>query len=243
MLREIDSGGLLTPHIQPLLERIRTLMGSGHGDAEQVAARVKLINANQHRTTDPVAFEVVGNSLMLRKRLRFSYEGRHRNEVTQRIVSPQRLSYYRENWYLDAWCHDKNALRKFALDAMNQPVMTEETAHELSLDLVNRTLAEGYGVYFGGQTQTARLRFNVTAARWVRHERWHPEQAMTELADGGIEMSFPYSDSTELVMDVLRHGDNVEILEPPALRQALIERVAAMQKLYFSSGLSTRLTP
>lgn len=243
LLRELDSGGLLAPHVQPLLERIQSLMGSGQADAEQVTARVKLINASQHRHTDPAAFEVVGNALMMRKRLRFSYQGRHRNEVTQREVSPQRLSYYRENWYLDAWCHDKHSLRKFALDAMRDPVMSEEAAHELPLDEVNRQLAEGYGVYFGGQTQTARLRFNAAAARWTRHERWHPEQVTRELDDGALELSLPYSQPTELVMDILRHGENVEVLDPPALRQAVIERVRAMQALYSKPGQDSRLIP
>ena len=56
---------------------------------------------------------------------------------------------------------------------------------------VNRQLAEGYGVYFGGQMQTARLRFNAAAARWTRHDIWHPLQVMRELDDGALELSLP----------------------------------------------------
>ena len=37
---------------------------------------------------------------------------------SERTVSPQRLSYYRDNWYLDAWCHLREGLRTFALDAI-----------------------------------------------------------------------------------------------------------------------------
>ncbi len=232
LLRELDSGALLAPHVQPLLDRITALIGSTNSDAAEVTARVKLINASQHRRTDPVAFEVVGNALMMRKRLTFSYQGRHRNTVTQREVSPQRLSYYRENWYLDAWCHDNQALRKFALDAMRDTVMSEDAATELPLDEVNRQLAEGYGVYFGGTMQTARLRFNAAAARWIRHERWHPQQVTRDCEDGALELSLPYSQPTELVMDILRHGDNVEVLEPAELRQAVVEKVGAMQRVY-----------
>lgn len=230
LLRELDSGGLLAPHVQPLLERITALIGSKQSAAAEITARIKLISASQHRQTDPVAFEIVGNALMMRKRLRFSYEGRHRNEVTQREISPQRLSYYRENWYLDAWCHGQQALRKFALDAMRNPIMSEDAAEELPLDQINR--AEGYGLYFGDSMQTARLRFSAASARWIRDERWHPQQIMRELEDGALEMSLPYSNPTELVMDLLRHGENVEVLAPAELRQALIERVDALQRLY-----------
>lgn len=243
LLRELDSGGLLSPHVQPLLGRIKALMGSKQSAATEITARVQLITASQHRHIDPAVFEVVGNALMKRQRLRFSYEGRHRNEVTQREVSPQRLSHYRENWYLDAWCHEKQALRKFALDAMRAPVISDAAVKEIPLDELKLQLAEGYGIYFGGPPQTARLRFNAAAARWIRHERWHSQQTVRELDDGALEMSLPYHQQTELVMDLLRHGENVEVLEPPELRQTLVERVRAMQQLYDDRSENSRLTP
>lgn len=232
MLSKMDSGGLLSPHVQPLLDRVREALGSKLYTASDITARITLITASQHRQIDPVTFDVVGNALMTRRRLSFSYEGRHRNEVTQREVSPQRLSHYRENWYLDAWCHERQALRKFALDAMHDPVMSDEAAHEMPLDELKLQLSEGYGIYFGSPVQTALLRFNAAAARWIRHERWHRLQVTRELDDGGLEMSLPYHQQTELVMDLLRHAENVEVLAPPELRQAVIERIHAMQGLY-----------
>jgi len=35
-------------------------------------------------------------------------------------VSPQRLVHYRDNWYLDAWCHLRGDLRSFAIDAIQE---------------------------------------------------------------------------------------------------------------------------
>jgi predicted DNA-binding transcriptional regulator YafY len=243
LLRKLDSGGLLSPHVQPLLDRVTEVLGSKQYAAADITARISLITASQHRHVDPVTFDVVGNALMARKRLSFIYEGRHRNEVTRRNVSPQRLSHYRENWYLDAWCHERQALRKFALDAMREPVMSEESAHEIPLDELKLQLSEGYGIYFGSPIQTAILRFNAAAARWIRHELWHSQQVTRELDDGALEMSLPYHQQTELVMDLLRHGENVEVLAPPELRQAVIERVAAMQRLYQGQETRHGLTP
>jgi predicted DNA-binding transcriptional regulator YafY len=43
----------------------------------------------------------------------------------------------------------------------------------------------------------------------------------------------PYSNPTELIMDILRHGAGVEVLGPPALREALAreaERTAALYR-------------
>jgi predicted DNA-binding transcriptional regulator YafY len=240
LLQQLDTGGLLGPHVRPLIERIQALMGSGPGGVEEVTARVRLIADSQRRQGGLESFEIVANALLLRKRLSFDYQGRHRGELSRRTVSPQRLSHYRDNWYLDAWCHEREALRKFALDAMSGAVMSEQAALDLLLDEVNRELAQGYGIYFGGETRTAVLRFNASAARWVRHEQWHPQQTLREDADGSIEMSLPYLQPTELVMDILRHGENVEVLAPSELRASVVERLAAAARQYIEY---VRLTP
>jgi predicted DNA-binding transcriptional regulator YafY len=50
---------------------------------------------------------------------------------------------------------------------------------------------------------------------------WHPEQQGTWLEDGSYELRIPYSDPRELVMDILRHGPQVWVIEP----QSLVEEV------------------
>jgi predicted DNA-binding transcriptional regulator YafY len=39
--------------------------------------------------------------------------------------------------------------------------------------------------------------------------------------DGGVILRIPYKHGTELVMDILRYGSNVEVLGPAALRDAV----------------------
>lgn len=48
--------------------------------------------------------------------MRIRYHSRSKDERTERVVSPQRLIYYRDNWYLDAWDHLREALRSFSID-------------------------------------------------------------------------------------------------------------------------------
>ena len=232
LLNELDTGGLLTTHLTPLINRVTEMMGTSLADAKVVISRVKLLAASQRRKFRLDSFEVVGNALMIRKRLRFTYHGRHRNEMTQRLVSPQRLTFYRENWYLDAYCHEAMAIRKFSLDAISHAVMTEEAAKEMTLRNINEALAEGYGIYNGGKAQIAILLFKPEAARWVRHESWHARQKMHDHQDGSLEMHVPYSQDTELVMDILRHGENVVVLGPPELREQVSARLRTALEHY-----------
>lgn len=58
-------------------------------------------------------------------------------------------------------------------------------------------------------------------ARWVAHEEWHPEQRGAFERDGSYLLEFPFYNDTELVMDILRHGAEVEVVAPAALRTAV----------------------
>jgi predicted DNA-binding transcriptional regulator YafY len=147
-------------------------------------------------------------------------------------VSPQRLVHYRNTWYLDAWCHRSHSLRVFALDAMEQVRMIDKPAQDIPLDDVERALGEGYGIYRGRGQHWAILRFSENAARWVRAEVWHPRQRARLLDDGRYELRVPYANSAELEMDILRHGEHVEVVGPQALRAAVSERLKAAARHY-----------
>ena len=69
-------------------------------------------------------------------------------------------------------------------------------------------------------------------AVWVKDEVWHEQQEGTLRDDGSFELRLPYTETPELVMDILRHGENVEVVEPAALRKTVIERLRAAAKRY-----------
>ena len=71
----------------------------------------------------------------------------------------------------------------------------------------------------------ARLRFSSARARWVAKESWHPQQKGKLDAKGRYLLKFPYSNHLELVMDLLRHIPEVEVLGPKSLRTYLNARI------------------
>lgn len=81
----------------------------------------------------------------------------------------------------------------------------------------------------------ATLRFSPKLARWVAAERWHPEQVGTLLEDGRYELKLPYSEDTELVMDILRYGAECEVVGPEGLRGRVEEAVQGLARMYETS--------
>lgn len=237
LLAGLDSDGLLSRHLQPLLDRIHQLLGSAGGGAEGEAAaqrlmkRVKVVSALR-RPVPSRFFERVSAALLARKRLHLRYLTRGRREVSERDVSPQRLVHYRNTWYLDAWCHRADALRRFALDAIEEASVLDKPAREIAMKRVQAEMDAGYGIYAGGTQRWAVLAFDVQAAQWASREEWHPEQQGRWLEDGRYELRLPYVDDTELVMDLLRQGEQVQVLAPPELVAALRQRLAAAAALY-----------
>jgi predicted DNA-binding transcriptional regulator YafY len=231
MLEELDSGGMLGPQIAPLIARLKALLGSTEGDPDEIIRRVRLIPA-QNRPVPPVRFEVIGSALVKRQRVEIAYFTRSRNTRSVREVSPQRLVHYRNAWYLDAWCHRSESLRVFALDAVEDARLIDRRARNMSLRTVETELGTGYGIYRGTNLRWAVLRFSAEAALWVRAEAWHPKQEGRVLDDGRYELRLPYAQSQELEMDILRHGEQVEVVAPASLRKRIADRLAAAAAAY-----------
>lgn len=222
--------GLLESHIQPLLTRLNTLLATGDYTPEAVERRVRILSAAR-RTCDARRFPQIAQALLQLKRLRVTHYNRSNNETTVRDISPQRLVHYRENWYLDAWCHWREGLRSFAVDALEQVVILPDIALEVDEALLEAELAAGYDIFSGSEVHWALLRFTPERSRWVQAEVWHPQQQGQWDEQGRYGLKLPYTQPQELIMDILRHGDQVEVLEPEALRreiQAIAQRLAAL---------------
>jgi len=230
LIEGLDEGGVLARHLQPLLDKLHGMLGASDAEARALMKRVKIKSAAR-RPVIGRHFELIGSAITQRQRVQMQYWVRSRREETERCVSPQRLVYWRNTWYLDAWCHTSNALRRFALDAIRSASLLEKRAKDVALKTIEAELDAGYGVFSGAKVQWASLHFTPEAAQWVQHEQWHPQQQATLHDDGSLTLRLPYADATELAMDILRHGEQVRVLAPAALvqRVARATRQAAAQ--------------
>ena len=55
-------------------------------------------------------------------------------------LSPQRITYYRDNWYLEAWCHQRNDYRIFLLAGFKQVNCLEEKTKLITPKKLNQLL-------------------------------------------------------------------------------------------------------
>lgn len=215
---------LLSEHLQPLITRITLALSAAEDTPEDIRSRVQLLASAARRRETP-QFEHVAKATVRRNRLEILYFTKSRNERSTRTVSPQRLVHYKENWYLIAWCHRSAGMRVFALDGIEEARVLEASADDVSKADIDAMLGKDFGIYAGGERKWAKLRFSELQARWVQAEVWHPEQEMTLLEDGRLMLDVPYSDQRELLLEVLKFGPEVEVLEPIELRTEIRSRL------------------
>ena len=220
LLAELQPG-LLEPHIKPLQERVRGLLG-GEPAWKEVEQRIRVFQP-ERRATFKEDFPLVAKAVLTRSRLWIRHFNRKENRETEREVSPQRLVHYRDNWYVDAYCHRSEGLRTFAVDAIRAAELRDGRAKEVPSAELDEHLGSGYGIFAGREVEWARLRFSAEAARWVSAQIWHPNQKTSWEKSGSYVLEIPYANDRELLMEILKFGADVEVLGPASLR----DRVAA----------------
>lgn len=208
-------GGLLSEHLGPLSKRLDELTQHRRLNLGEAASRLRF-PAIASRPAGPM-FQTAASATLQRKQLWVEYHARNSDKRSERTVSPQRITHYRESWYLDLWDEGKSALRSFAIDRILKAVPLDEKARNIPEAELDAHYASSYGIFGGQADKLAVLRFTKERARWVADEVWHPEQQGRRLEDGSYELKIPYRDSRELVMDILRHGPEVIVIEPCSL--------------------------
>jgi predicted DNA-binding transcriptional regulator YafY len=143
--------------------------------------------------------------------------------------------HYRDNWYLDAYCHLREDLRSFAVDAIQNALMKDTHAKEVPKAELDEYLGSGYGIFAGRKVAWATLKFTARAARWVSAQRWHPDERHRIEKDGSYVLEIPYADDRELVMEIMRFGPEVEVLAPVELRQHVADLIKEAGRPYASS--------
>lgn len=225
---------LLQDVLYPLRERTASLLNASGVAGERLRfalARIKVLPM-QRRRVDDVLFERVVSALVTRKRVDVESVNRQTRERTMRVLSPQRIVSYRDNWYLDAWCHFREALRTFALDTLSSAHVSEQAAKDIDGATLDQHFAGSYGIFAGVATQRATLRFSPQVAGWIEREQWHPDQTTAQLASGEIELTVPYANATELVRDILKWGPDVEVVAPLTLREQVRDTAQAAADQY-----------
>lgn len=214
--------GVLHDELSAIERSVDALLAARHIDPKVIASRVRVLPMAK-RQQSSYQFTAIADALIQRKRLDIRYVS-YSGQKTLRTISPQTLVYYRDNWYLDAWCHKRNAIRTFSIPRIQHLNLLAGKAKSVNRKALSEHFQKSYGIFAGGSHSTAKLRFFGATARDVAAQKWHSKQQGQWQGEEYL-LSFPYSDDRELIQDILRHTPHVYVEAPAKLRKRVQVRL------------------
>lgn len=230
-LRQMQPG-LVSAALAPIEQRLSALLSYEGVSADEVNRCVILLSHRRRTLTPDTFFPQCAEAVLKHRRLVIRYRSRSTDQATQREISPYRLVAYRDNWYLDAWCHVRQGLRRFAVERLESAQPLDVAVRPHAPDDLDGHFAAGYGIFSGRATAETVLLFTTERARWIADEIWHPQQRGRFLPDGRYELRVPYGNPTELILEILRYGPDVEVIAPDALKHSVVARLRAALQYY-----------
>jgi predicted DNA-binding transcriptional regulator YafY len=217
LLSSLDQGGLIGPHIAPLLARLDAIIGTGEASAREVRKRIRLLSFGSRKL--PLEhFSLVGSALIKRRRLKMEYYARSTNAHSARECRRSVVHYRGSDL-------DNGATRNASGSSMHRrPEIVDTPA---------RSRRRCWTTIFSTATascaaaRAARVALSVERARLP--QVWHPTRG--QLTPRRYLLELPFRDDRELVLDILRHGADVEVLAPIALRRKVRAVHAAAAQL------------
>lgn len=225
------SAGSLADELGSVSNRLSSLL------AANLPGRAKPEDAFSFRwknisPTDPLTFKLVTSALLQGKLLTFCYNSPTASSCTLRTVEPHHMVNYMGNWHLIAYCKLRNDWRDFVLGRM-----TECSIEGTAFDIRDKSewqphLQNTFGIFRNPVRFDVVLRFSAERSRWVKDEIWHEGQSEVIAEDGSIVRTVPASHEAEILMEILKHGSHVEVLEPDWLKAKVTKEMQDALKKY-----------
>ena len=163
---------------------------------------------------EPAVFERLAQAVRARREVTFDYTKPKTGRTEPRHVQPYHLANLQQCWYLIARDVTKDAFRLFALPRIKAVKLTREAFRRPADFSVRDFLANAFGPYAGGSTQTVKIEFDAQAAPYIRERIWHKSQTLEPLPDGRLILTMQVPRLEPVNYWVESWGDHASILAP-----------------------------
>jgi len=230
LLKDI-SDGTVASELSSAVDKITQVIEKHMTEAQAIDG-ILSFQIIEYTPTPEGIFKTVLEACLKGKSLSFIYISPAYDEKTERTIDPYHLLNYMGTWHLLGYCHMRKDLRDFVLSRMSDVKIAEKTfTIPKSFDVAGY-IQSGFGIYKGDSLKEVTLRFSPLKTKWVKSQIWHKKQRQKILKDGSLELTFPVASFREVMMEILKHGADVEVMKPKALRDIIKEEAKKIARIY-----------
>jgi len=183
-------------------------------------------------SVDLSIFDALVYAIENRETVILKYFSGQKATLTDKPCDPYHILNHKDNWYLVAFCHEKNDFRDFLLNRIISVIFTGTTfvrKPDFNIEEHKKT-----SQLFRGMENPIEvtIEFDRYAAHWIRIRPVHPTQKIVERTDGSLEISFKVFSYENVIRWVLSFGEHARILSPSDLQERVRKSISRMNFLY-----------
>jgi predicted DNA-binding transcriptional regulator YafY len=166
-------------------------------------------------------FDTLARAVAEQQQLEFDYRKPGSEKPETRTVDPYHLANVNGEWFLFAFDHARNDIRKFVPGRIRGVKPTGKTFERSAKFSLEKQLRDSFGVHSGQGQYDVVIRFNARAADYIREKKWHESQQLRELKSGGVELVLKLSGLVEIERWILSWGGDAKVIKPRELAEAI----------------------
>lgn len=214
--------------LQSLRDRLMATLPSSHARRAEVDAEAVLeaqgyaCRPGPKVKTSPLVTGAIAEALKAPFSLIIRYQGRQDAEPRDRTVEPYGMLLGTRHYLIARDPTNGPGFRRFRLDRITDAKITGQSfvrSKDFDLDAY---AAQSFGSYHSdAEFGPVIWRFSPAAAATAREFLFHPDQVMTDEADGRLIVTFSASGWVEMAWHLHQWGGEVEVLGPATLQEML----------------------
>jgi hypothetical protein len=148
-------------------------------------------------------------------------------------IHPYAVKEYAKRWYIIAYCKERDGLRVYGLDRVRNMEVTGKKFRMTAGFDVDELFATSFGIYLpGGKGQTITFRCSESEAKFLRDLPIHRSQEEIRKEGDSVIFSIFVCPDKNLIMEICKHGNRIEIISPIEVREAVKEELTKALEQY-----------
>lgn len=163
--------------------------------------------------------------------LKFTHKKHWEDFTTQREVKPIAVKESQQRWYLVAWDKKDDRIKTFGLDRISDLKITDTKFRAISYNVENE-YQHAFGIETYEAVQKIVLEFSWQQGNYIKSFPLHESQRILEENGETVLLEIHIHTTNDIVMELLKYGSNVKVLEPISLQNEMKNRILETIKLY-----------
>ena len=202
-------------------------------DLQQVADERIQFRSGATVDLNPEIWQHLAQACRRQLSVQMKYYTASRNTISERQFDPYLLHLYRgTNPYAIGYCHQRQDIRWFRVDRIQQLTVLDETFVPNPQFNAKTYLDQIFQHEAGGELQSVVIWFDASTAPYIRERQWHPTQKIEELVDGSVILRMTVRGINDLKRWVMGYGKGAIVREPPELVEMIKDEILTMNQYY-----------